>query len=149
VRHLVNRFFGFLRARPLAPSEQAWVSSVLDPNLRRLFFAQPFEDQRHAHDVARRVSPELAEAALLHDVGKSVPAIGAMSRSLATIFAMASIPVRGRWRQYLDHGEIGARLLEEAGASSLAVTFARRHPGPVPSGIDPSAWHALADADDA
>ncbi len=151
MRHLVHRFFGFLRARPLTPREQMAVTTSLPAPLRGLFYAQAPEDQRHAFDVASRVGdrPDLVVAALMHDVGKSVTRLGAASRSAATTWAWTGLPVWGRWRIYLGHGPIGAAMLADAGAPMLAVTFAERHPGPVPTGIDADDWWLLAAADEA
>lgn len=149
MNHLVRRFVGFLSARPLSPTEQAAVTAVLTPELSILFFAQPHEDQRHAVEVAARVRPELAAAALTHDVGKTASRLGAIQRACATILGWARLPVKGRWRLYLEHGPIGASLLEEAGAPDIAIAFAAHHPGPTPNGIDPDAWRELAAADDA
>jgi hypothetical protein len=149
VIHLVRRFVGFLTARPLSPTEQTTVTSILSPELCILFFAQPYQDQRHAVEVAARVRPALQAAALTHDVGKAASRLGAVQRACATISNSARLPVTGRWQMYLDHGSIGASLLEEANASDIAVAFAAHHPGPTPQGIDPDAWQELAAADDA
>lgn len=149
MNHLVRRFIGFLAARPLSPTEQAAVASVLSPELCVLFFAQPHQDQRHAVEVAARVRPALRAAALMHDVGKTASRLGAVQRACATIANVARLPVTGRWRRYLDHGSIGASLLEEAHAPDIAVAFAAHHPGPTPKGIDPADWKELATADDA
>lgn len=147
--HLVTRFFDFLRARPLSPAEQDEVASILSPRLRRLFYRQCAQDQRHALEVAMRVSdhPELLEAALLHDIGKSELRLGAVGRSCATLWGMTSLPVSGRWRTYLAHASVGADLLEQHGAGSDAVAFTRHHPGPPPDGFDPHAWAILERAD--
>jgi hypothetical protein len=150
--HLVRRFFGYLRAQPLTPSEQVIVATILSPDLHRLFTGQPHQDQRHAFDVASRTthrSADVLEAALTHDVGKSVARLGPVGRSAATLWSLTPFTARGRWRTYLAHGEIGAEMLERAGATEFTVAFARNHPGPVPPGIDPAAWEALASADDA
>jgi len=148
--HLVSRFFGFLRARPLGPAEQDEVASILAPPLRRLFYRQCFQDQRHALDVARHVSnrPDLQEAALLHDVGKSDVRLGAVGRSCATLWGLTSLPVWGRWRTYLAHASVGADLLERHGAGRDAIAFTRHHPGPPPHGFDPAAWSTLGHADE-
>lgn len=148
--HLITRFLGFLRARPLSPTEQDQVTHILSPSLARLFYRQCFQDQRHAFDVARRVAsrPELHEAALLHDVGKSEVRLGAVGRSCATLWGMASLPVWGRWRTYLMHASRGAELLERHGAGNFSIVFTRHHPGPPPDGLDPAAWGALAHADE-
>lgn len=150
--HLVRRFLGYLRAKPLTPSEQSTVAAILSPDLHRLFTRQPHQDQRHAFDVASRTAPrraELLEAALTHDVGKSIAHLGPIGRAAATLWSFTPFPATGRWKTYLAHGAIGAEMLERAGATGFAVAFARDHPGPVPPGIDPVAWEALASADDA
>ncbi|MDJ0962208.1 MAG: hypothetical protein QNJ88_16265 [Acidimicrobiia bacterium] len=151
--HLVRRFFGHLRATPLSPGEQDLVADALSPELAQLFHRQSPPDQRHAFDVARRVRSALPtddaafSAALLHDVGKAVAAIGPIARSLATVFDALRIPMPAHWRSYRNHGAIGADALTAAGAPTLAVVFARHHPGPAPEGIDPDVWNALVAAD--
>ncbi|HHC07776.1 MAG TPA: hypothetical protein ENK55_03560 [Actinobacteria bacterium] len=149
-RHLVERFVGFLLARPPSPSEQRWVAEHLDPAAAALFFAQRAEDQRHAIEVARLVAddPALVEAALLHDVGKADAALGPVARALATVLDALGVPLRGRWARYRAHGTLGAGRLAEVGASPLAVAFAAGHPGPCPDHVDPVAWARLAAADD-
>ena len=151
-RHLIGRFFGFLRARPLTPAEQGEVAAHLGPSLAPLFFTQRPEDQRHALEVARLADPalvdhDLVEAALLHDIGKAGLGLGAIARSAATIWARLRLPVSGSWQAYVQHGSRGADILVSSGASPLAVAFARHHPGAVPDGIDPDRWEALASAD--
>ena len=149
--HLIRRFFGFLTARPLTPAEQSTVRSILDPPLAQAFFLQRSEDQRHAFGVRERLAghEHLYEAALLHDVGKTVSDLGAISRSFATTWRRLGLPTTGRWSEYLDHGEIGAKELENLGAGDLAVAFTRHHPGTPPPGVDPASWHLLERADDA
>jgi putative nucleotidyltransferase with HDIG domain len=149
--HLVRRFFGFLTARPLTPIEQAFVRDSLTAELRRLFYEQRVEDQRHAIDVASLVEsdPDLIEAALLHDIGKTRAHLGAIERSLATIWIATSLPIWGDWLLYREHGPIGAELLEAHGAGDLAVSFARYHPGEPPASCNRSRWIALENADHA
>ncbi len=149
--HLVRRFFGFLTAVPLSPSEQIEITLALDPQLQRLFYRQRHEDQRHAYEVARRVSarPDRIEAALLHDVGKTKVTLGPIGRAFATLWSLTSLPIWGQWRLYLDHGQIGADLLEANGAGVFAVAFARNHPGPPPDGIERKSWTELERADHA
>jgi len=148
--HLISRFFGFLGARPLRPTEQAQVASILSPSLCRLFYRQCFQDQRHAFEVARRVAnrPELQEAALVHDIGKSSVSLGALGRSCATLWGSTSLPVWGQWRTYLEHASQGAELLERHGAGYSSIAFTRHHPGPPPEGFDPAGWAALTHADE-
>jgi hypothetical protein len=153
--HLVRRFSGFLRAEPLSPREQDRVHARLSAPLALLFFAQPTQDQRHALDVAGRVSrlrpdDEAAiEAALIHDVGKRHSGLGAIGRSLATVLDRTGLPLTDRMRSYRAHGAIGADEAAAAGATDFAVLFTRLHPGPVPPATDPERWHAVATADEA
>jgi hypothetical protein len=155
IAHLTRRFFGHLRARPLSPAEQDEVAFALESETARLFFRQAGPDQRHALTVAQRVRSTRPDdrdafiAALLHDVGKAESALGPVARSIATVLGGLRLRLPERWRRYRNHGELGAAALEAAGAPALAVAFARHHPGPAPSGIDPAAWSALASADEA
>ncbi|HEX9642516.1 MAG TPA: HD domain-containing protein [Acidimicrobiia bacterium] len=151
--HLVRRFFGYLRARPLAPREQHEVRDALGDGLAPLFFAQHPADQRHGVEMAARVAAALPQrddafvAALVHDVGKVAAGLGPVRRSLATLLDLLHVPMPVRYRRYRDHGAVGAELLDAAGAPPLAVAFARDHPGVVPEGVDPLAWDVLEAAD--
>lgn len=147
--HLVKRFFGFLTATPPSPRDQLFVSQSLTPKLQRLFYTQRIEDQRHAVTVATRVKdrPHLVEAALMHDIGKSTVDLGAMGRSLATLWSTTSLPIWGQWIRYLNHGPIGAELLEANDARASTVSFARYHPGVPPTGFDSNDWYLLERAD--
>ena len=153
VSHLVGRFFGHIRAAAPGPDDQRFVHENLDGRCAELFWSQNAPDQRHAVDVARRVSEVLPDdsgaigAALVHDFGKTEANIGAVSRSIATVLDAAGMPMTPRMHMYRDHGERGALALEEAGCGLLAVAFARYHPGPAPSGIDSVRWKVLIDAD--
>ncbi len=151
--HLVLRFFGHLTARPLSPEEQRYVHERLSDPCADLFWKQSFPDQRHAVTVAQRVESKLPadaeaiEAALLHDVGKWRPNVGAVSRSIATLLHYARLPMTRRMWAYRDHGHRGASELEQAQCGGLAVEFARRHPASAPEGIDPDRWQVLLEAD--
>jgi hypothetical protein len=149
--HLIHRFLGFLLARPLQPKEQQQVQDLLDPALARVFFAQRQEDQRHAFTVLQQVggSRELAEAALLHDVGKTDSDLGAFSRSMATLWGGFGFATSGSWNSYLNHGPLGGEILQNLHASGLAIAFSQFHPGPPPQDIDPHEWKLLEDADNA
>jgi len=149
VFHLARRFFGYVTSQPLTSDELDRVRSRLSPELFALFLTMNDADQRHAVEVAERTGTELlAEAALLHDIGKAAAGIGAIERSLATVIGALSIPVSGSWKTYLEHGEVGASMLEKAGAGPLTVAFARFHPGPTPPGISEDDWLTLEAADD-
>jgi predicted HD phosphohydrolase len=148
--HLLRRFVGHLRAKPLTEVEAGEVRERLGERLAELFFTMVPGDQRHAFDVYRRSGADevVGVAALMHDVGKTVAPSGAIARSLATVASALGLPLRGSWATYRDHAAIGATMLEEAGADTFAIAFTRGHPGIPPAGIDAEAWERLASADD-
>jgi len=151
--HLALRFFGHLGARPLSPGEQLYVHEHLSKPCADLFWKQSFPDQRHAVNVAQRVANvrpndlEAIEAALLHDIGKWRPNIGAISRSVATFLQYARLPMTRRMWAYRDHGRRGSAELEDAQCGRLAIEFARLHPAAAPAGYDAERWQALLEAD--
>src|SRR5439155_19397161 len=87
----------------------------------------PGPDRRHSSAVARRAGgpEEVSAAALLHDVGKVEAGLGTFGRVLATVIGPGR--AKGRMATYLRHDQIGARLLAEAGARPLVVTWAAEH----------------------
>lgn len=151
-RHLASRFLAVIRATPLTAPEESWVRTVLQPGEAAVFFAQSPADQRHGHDCARWVTAGIAElgpvrAALLHDVGKRHSRLGTLGRSLATIAIKLRLPLSARWRQYRDHGALGAAELSTLGAEPLVVGFAREHHSGRPTGFDQTVWDTLQRAD--
>ncbi len=154
LRHLSGRFFGVLVTTPLGPAEQDLVNDALTAEQCRLFWEQDPIDQRHAFEVFRRVGERLGDnsraavAALLHDVGKRHSDVGAVGRSLATVFDTLHLPLPEDWRRYRDHEALGAADLEDIGADELAVAFARGRTGR-PQSVDPVVWDTLVAADDA
>lgn len=153
LRHLVVRFFDVLGAQPLSPREQTEAAALLGEQERSLFWAQPKADQRHGLEAARHVlaaAPgrrELARAALLHDIGKRHARLGVFRRSLASGLELLHVPVWGRFAEYLQHGPIGARELQSAGAERLVVAFADYHHGSRPDEIAEADWQLLLRAD--
>jgi putative nucleotidyltransferase with HDIG domain len=146
--HLARRFFEVLGARPLVESERAEVSTMLrGPGEVTVFFSQPDGDQRHGLAVARLVPPHLRRAALLHDVGKQASGLGVWGRSLASALAKLHLPTGRRLRTYLDHGPVGAMMLEATGAEEIVVDFARSHHGRRPESIPEQDWELLRRAD--
>ena len=152
--HLVRRFFGSLRARRPGPDAQLLVARALTPELARLFWDQPVADQAHGVAAARRIEamapqrPDLVCAALLHDVGKRHARLGVVGRSLASMAAMLRLPLARRHARYLAHGDAGAIELEQAGATAIAVAFARHHHRARPDSVAPEDWDLLVQADD-
>jgi hypothetical protein len=153
LRHLAARMIGSLRAAPLTPREEAEVAGLLTPELAALFWDQPVMDQRHGIDAARYVlsmrpgDQSTARAALLHDVGKRRASLRVPGRVIATLLALVRIPAPGRLRIYLDHGALGAKDLEEAGAEALVIVYARHQDGERPQEVAPAVWDLLREAD--
>lgn len=113
-------------------------------------------DQMHSIAVARAVQANLDRvgsvpgdsvaswlmaAALLHDVGKSVPGLGTYGRVVATLCksvgGASMAPVwaqrRGMTRRiglYLEYPQLGADLLAVAGSDPLVVAWAAQHHEP-------------------
>jgi hypothetical protein len=144
--HLAKRFFGSVVARPLSAEQATWVASQLLPGEQALWNRQSTADQRHCYDVAQRVIELLGDdatravvaAALLHDIGKIDAGLGTFGRVAATVVG-GVVPaerrtswrdtdgVRGRFYRYLDHNDLGATLLTEAGSDALTIAWAREH----------------------
>jgi len=152
--HLIRRFVWTLRARPLNPGEQAVAAAVVRPGEREAFWSQGPADQRHAVETALRVMaaapgrPDLARAALLHDVAKRHARLGPIGRSLATVAGVLRLPAGRRWSTYLDHGPVAADELAAAGAEPLVVAYARHHHRGRPDGVAEDDWRILTAADD-
>jgi putative nucleotidyltransferase with HDIG domain len=151
--HYVVRFFGYFGLRPLTPREQDEARLHLSPAEALLFFAMQPQDQRHCHEMARRVTLTLPgdvvaiRAALLHDVGKAHRRIGVVGRSLATIVGHLGGPMTEAMRNYWDHGRVGAEDLLSAGSDPFVVEFARHHPGGPPPWVTDPRWPTLIAAD--
>jgi hypothetical protein len=142
-RHLVTRFFGSLRPRPLGADDLAFVRRTLTPSelacWEKLGPADRTESVTTARATALALGPDADDrwvaAALLHDVGKAETAFGPFRRAGATAVAIVfgERRVRG-WPnaigRYVDHDERGARLLEQAGARREAVEWAAIHHRP-------------------
>lgn len=152
--HLARRFFGWWRAGRPGPATQSWIAERLEPAQARLFWEQAAQDQAHAAAAAAYVAQrqpdraDLIAAALLHDVGKAVSRLGPFRRSLATALRWARVPMTRRMSAYLDHGPIGADMLERSGAAEMAILFARWHTrAEPPAGVSPTEWALLREAD--
>ncbi|MEX1208707.1 MAG: HDIG domain-containing metalloprotein [Acidimicrobiia bacterium] len=147
----MKRFVRSLGARRPSPADQALIAGILGNAESRLFWAQPVIDQAHAVDTARvvldRGRPDLAAAALLHDVGKRHASLGVVGRSIASALSLMRFPVRGRYARYLEHAKAGARDLARAGSAPHVVEFARSHHGDRPPGFDATDWELLVAAD--
>jgi putative nucleotidyltransferase with HDIG domain len=163
VQHLATRFFGSLRVRPLRPADLELVRATLrGPELacwERLGPADRAESVATARSAILALGPHSDEkwvaAALLHDVGKAETGLGPFGRSVATVTAMGLGRRRVRsWTnafgRYVDHDELGATRLREAGARREAVEWAAVHHRPklwATTDIPPAVCHILAEAD--
>jgi len=155
-RYRLGQFWRYLFPRPLSPAEQAEVGRVLPLPLLTLFRRLAPGEQRHSLAVMRRLvaqgeaRPELLQAALLHDAGKSAAPLGLVGRSIVVLARRLLPGASGRWGQgeprglrrpfvtAAQHAEWGADLCEQAGASPLTVALVRWHQvkTPEPGALD-------------
>lgn len=159
LRYRVGQFFGRLAARR-APRDLRAAAEVLPAAGLELFSALGPGDQRHALQVWRALRaeglcpPDLAQAALLHDVGKAGSGLTLVHRSLCVVLdalapgalrRLAGPGVRS-WRApfhaYLYHAEIGARRCAEAGCGPLTVFLVGHHDADALPKDVPPAWQA-------
>ncbi len=147
----------------LDPAEVHLARSLLQPAELRLFAAMHPRDRRHSMDLLRALdadteqghgtppSPELRQAALLHDVGKghlelwdrvAFVLLGAASQPLVDGLASES---GAAWQQALwrlrHHAALGAERLVGAGSTPRVVELVRRHTAPL---ADAGEDHELA-----
>jgi hypothetical protein len=132
----------------LDPAETVLAQRLLSERELVLFSSMQARDQRHSMDMLRWLraratpSPDLEAAALLHDVGKR--GLRAWDRVAYVLLAALSVrlldaaasergpgPRRALW-VLRHHAELGARLLEGAGARSRVVELVRRHKDALP-----------------
>lgn len=153
LRHLAQRFFDVLLAKPLTDGERAAVEGWLSPATASTFFSQSDADQRHGYHAATVVGdsgvhdPAVIRAALLHDVGKRHAGLGVIGRTLASLLIRLRVPLTRRVGIYRDHGAIGSSELAALGCEPLIVDFARAHHDHRPDVIEPDTWELLQLAD--
>jgi len=162
IPHLAQRTLWSLRKPAPDANDQAWLLSLLTPVEAVLYRSMDQVDQSHALVCARAVQSlgdEVAVASALHDVGKNQAGLGTPGRVLASLAGLLIADLARRWDsasglrgqigRYLDHPELGAAALRRAGASDLAVAWAREHHWPPGQHtIDPDLVAALLDADE-
>ena len=169
---LARRAFVASRPSRSSPADLAWVRAVLTPAELDLWSTQSPFDQDHVVQVARRVErclaatshaddPRWVGAALMHDVGKSRAELTVFERALVTLAGRTvrletarrwaeSGGLKGRIGTYLTHGEIGARMIREAGGRSEIAAWAEVHQRPrsaIRLGIPQDVVDALLESD--
>ncbi len=152
-RYRLAQFVRHLWPGPLTAAERAEVQGVLAPPLAALFWRMTRAEQAHSLHVLRALArpdagwpqpPELFQAALLHDVGKTCAPLSLPGRA-AVVLARRALPgLAQRWEQArasgwrrpfvtaARHAEWGADLAARAGAAPLVVALIRRHQAPAP-----------------
>lgn len=143
----VRQFVMSLRPQ-VAAEERALVAGLVPAPAVALFERMPLRDQRHSLDVLHALrgsghdQPDLAAAALLHDVGKTVHEgrqLRLWHRVLIVLLdalnpgwvARLANPQPRSWRYpfyaHLHHPEQSAALALAAGCTPLTVELIRRH----------------------
>lgn len=162
-----------LQAGPLSSSAETEIRQLLPPALFNLFSTQSASDQWHSYAVmntlrhAGHEETTLLQAALLHDVGKSMAQLTAIDRSLVVLGSKlaparakawgteierlpAKSKMRWGWRTGFiskrHHALWGAELAAQAGADAEVVRLIRSHQDKI-AGDDPI-LRALQAADD-
>ena len=141
--HRVRQFALALGARATQGTVED-LAQNLDPRQRELFLRMPSLDQRHCLAVCRALreagytDPVLLQAALIHDVGKSLGPVGIRHRVTA-VLAKALWPRLwermdggpGSWRYpfrvHRHHAPLGAELAAQAGCSPEVVWLVAHH----------------------
>lgn len=152
LRELAARAVVASRKFRTTPADLAWAESFLTPSERTLWGRLSPYEQDHAAQVARRLQRLLAAtvhgaedrwivAALLHDVGKMESDFSKLGRVAGTLASrVVSVATARRWAfsargfrrrlgAYLVHGEIGARMIRDAGGREEAAWWAEVHQG--------------------
>lgn len=162
---------GWMRLRARRDAiDLATARRVLSGESYRLFAAMPLGDQLHALAVLAVIERSgapgetLAQAALLHDVGKAGGGLTLAHRTLIILLAwlrprwLARLGAEAapRWRRpfyvHRHHAELGAERCAAAGCASEVVALVRHHgdaAAPLAfSATLRAAWHALHEADE-
>ncbi|MHB1296803.1 MAG: hypothetical protein ACYC4R_17645 [Anaerolineae bacterium] len=162
----------FIRRAIARPSAVDWVTvrRTLPDDALAPFARMSPGDQLHALQVLATlhrmgpVAPALAQAALLHDVGKSAARLTLWHRTIIVLLGWAHAPWLTRlaspdpssprypYDVHCRHAELGAQLCAQAGCSNEVVALVRHHGEPgLPESYGPqmAQWHAaLVRADD-
>jgi hypothetical protein len=167
-RYRLHQFRLHLAPPALTPADHAQVAGWLPPPLFALFERMTAGEQAHSLAVARLLAAQghtarpLLQAALLHDVGKSVAPLSLMARVIIVLGHLLPRATRARWgagaprgwrKPFVvaaQHPAWGADLAERAGAEPVVVTLIRQHQAPIADTSAPEVqWlRLLQSADD-
>lgn len=170
VGYRLRQFWRRLWARDATIAKET-ARKVLSPAAYALFCALDVGDQLHAWDVWRllqrrgRPSPDLAQAALLHDVGKAGAGLTLAHRTVVVLLrrmypaALERLARAepGSWRYpfyvQLRHAELGAEACARAGCSPVTVALVHHHEDHTGDALNGIPWRddllALQEADEA
>ena len=159
IRYRVGQFLGGLQAG-VTGAEREEAARLLAPAAFCLFQRMPADAQRHSLNVlftlqrADFADPDLAAAALLHDVGKVAAADAGAPSGLwfrgPLVLAEAIMPGRlaalanddpdGGWRYaiwvHFEHPHVGADWAHQAGCSDLTCRLIQFHQSNPEAGAD-------------
>ncbi|HTN99844.1 MAG TPA: HD domain-containing protein [Microthrixaceae bacterium] len=143
--HRAGRFFRSLTAGAPSPEATAWAECHLSVGEQRAFARLGPGDRSHSIGVAKAVEANLGDegdwvitAALLHDIGKSVPGLGTYGRVIATICgALVGQDMADHWAEksgmtrriglYLKYPVLGVDILELAGSDERVIAWSAEH----------------------
>lgn len=168
MQYRIGQFWRGLHAR-LEPEDATLARRVLGAEALPLFEAMPADAQRHSLNVlhmlwqAGYTDPDLAAAALLHDVGKTAAADGGVALGLwlrGPLVLMERFAPRllrrwavddpaAGWRYaiyvHLEHATIGATWAAQRGCSPLTCRLIEHHQdAPGTTQADAALRHLLA-----
>lgn len=172
--HRAGRFFRSLTAGAPSQQDSLWADSYMNEAERSAFARLGPGDRSHSIGVARRVASNLdrlgstdseerewvVTAALLHDIGKSVPGLGIYGRVIATILgALFGDEMADHWAEkpgmtrkiglYLKYPQLGVDILELAGSDYRVIAWSAQHHHPEKDWTVPvEAGRLLSAADD-
>lgn len=147
--HRARRFLATLFGSGPEPDDDLWAASRLTEREQVLFGRMRPADRAHSVAVARAVEERVRAdgaapqrwvlaAALLHDVGKTVPDLGVYGRTVATLSGwIGGADMAEHWADttgftrkvglYMQYPRLGADLLEINGSDPRVVAWAREH----------------------
>jgi putative nucleotidyltransferase with HDIG domain len=146
----IRQFKQAVSAPELSEAQLAEIQTVLSDSEFALFLKFDQGEQWHSYQVMRTLQeaghtqPELLQAALLHDVGKTRSPLSVWDRSLIVAVKQVMPEKTAVWgkdngdgwkRPFVvkeQHPEWGAEMAEVAGSSALVVSLIRRHQDNLP-----------------